>query len=73
MKNWFNTLNDALSSENLIELWPIGTNINYDETVAITSHNTYISVHRDARGMYERPVHYHTQMENGYISHQPSI
>lgn len=61
-RNWFNTLNEALDSENLIDQWPLGTNVNYDETVRlITDDYRLISVYRDSRGMYERPVHYSTK------------
>jgi len=61
-KNWFPTLNDALESEGLVELWPLGTNIQYGETVQLASGGRWISVYRDERGMYERPVHYPTKM-----------
>ncbi len=61
-RNFFNTLNESLQSEGLLELWPLGTNIAYNETVGIigTDGETYISVYRDERGMYERPIHYST-------------
>lgn len=60
--NWFNTLNDALQSENLIDYWPLGLNINYSQTVRIiTDNNILISVYRDERGLYERPIHYSTR------------
>jgi hypothetical protein len=61
-KNWFATLNDALDSEALTGLWPLGVNIAYDETVGLASGGRYISVTRDNAGRYERPVHYATQM-----------
>lgn len=56
--NWFPTLNDALEAEGLVELWPLGTNINYGETRNVVAEGQFISVYRDERGMYERPVHY---------------
>jgi len=71
-QNWFNTLNEALEAENLVEFWPMGSNIQYGETVRhlIDTGETYgkrqvpvyvnISVYRDERGMYERPINYRT-------------
>ena len=59
--NFFNTLNEALASENLVADWKLGLNINYNETVTmISDKNIYISVYRDNRGKYERPIHYST-------------
>lgn len=72
MQNFFKTLNDALEAEGLVELWPIGSNIRYGETVRHivetgevkgkreTPRLKLISVYRDQYGMYERPVHYYT-------------
>lgn len=61
-KNWFDTLNEALESEGLLELWPLGRNIAYGETSALTvEHNgeyRYISVYRSEMGRYERPIAY---------------
>lgn len=67
---WFNTLNEALEAENLVELWPLGVNINYGQTVQLANNGTYISVYRDERGMYERPIHYDSKAEN-YIRVTP--
>lgn len=63
-RNWFDTLNEALESEGLLESWdcckpPIG----YGETVSWTWDNGskyghQISIYRDEQGRYERPVHY---------------
>lgn len=63
-RNFFNTLNEALDSENLVELWPLGTNIDYNQNVSVVGNDdeTFISVYRDERGMYERPIHYATLM-----------
>ena len=61
-QNWFETLNAALESENLVDLWPCGLNINYGQTVrhcAETKNNIrLISVTRETDGRYERPVFY---------------
>ena len=65
-KNWFATLNDALDSEALLDLWPLGLNINYDTTQGLASGGRYISVSRDNTGRYERPIHYVTQMADTY-------
>lgn len=60
-QNWFNTLNESLASEGLIEQWPLGTNIQYGETKRIITDNfIHISVFRNEQGRYERPVHYST-------------
>lgn len=61
---WFDTLNDALESEGLVEAWPLGKNINYGETADHVHEGTYISVYRDENGRYERPIHYATKREN---------
>jgi len=60
-QNWFDTLNQSLESENLIDLWPFGLNIGYGETARFTTDcNRLISVYRETDGRYERPVHYST-------------
>lgn len=62
-QNWFNTLNEALNSEGLIEDYPFGLNIGYGETVNYTFDNGtkyghYVTIFRNSDGRYERPVHY---------------
>ena len=57
-KNWFETLNQSLESENLIEHWPLGLNISYGETVRTVVSGRLISITRETDGRYERPVHY---------------
>lgn len=61
MNNWFQTLGDALDAEGLWEHWD-GTSIQYNETarktVVIDGRYHTISIYRNERGMYERPVHY---------------
>jgi len=59
---YFKTLNDALEAEGLVQDWPLGLNIQYGHTESTVSNGKYISVYRDERGMYERPIHYKTQM-----------
>jgi hypothetical protein len=58
MKNYFDTLNQALESEGLVDQWTTGTNINYGETVQVNTGERLISVYRNSNGRYERPVHY---------------
>ena len=67
-QNWFNTLNEALESECLTETWDSITmgGIGYGESVRYTydngtKHGHFITICRDERGMYERPVHYARQ------------
>lgn len=62
MKNYFETLNEALDSENLTTLWPVGTYMNYGQTLGFAKNGKWVSVYRDEQGRYERPVHYATQM-----------
>lgn len=63
-KNWFNTLNEALEAEGLIESWDCTwPGIQYGQNVSYTwqdgtKHGRFISIFRDNNGMYERPVHY---------------
>lgn len=64
MQNWFNTLNEALESENLLDAWdcffaPIG----YGQTFGWTwedgtKYGHYVTIYRSDDGRYERPVHY---------------
>jgi hypothetical protein len=58
MNNYFDTLNQALESEGLVDQWITGTNINYGETVQVNTGERLISVYRNNNGRYERPVHY---------------
>lgn len=62
--NYFNTLNESLESEGLLELTPLITGgIQRGETYQFTIDDGtrwghFVSIYRDERGMYERPVHY---------------
>ena len=61
-QNWFLTLNEALESEDLVNLWPFGLNIGYGETARFTTDcGRLISIFRETDGLYERPVHYKTR------------
>ncbi len=64
-RNFFNTLNEALDSESLVELWPLGSNIQYGETTRHIVQSEpgvvlLISVYRNEVGQYERPIYYRT-------------
>jgi hypothetical protein len=65
-QNWFETLNAALDSEALTEMWPLGVNVPYNTTVGLAAGGRWISVTRDCAGRYERPVHYVTKMADTY-------
>jgi hypothetical protein len=61
--NWFDTLNEALAAENLLESFPFGANIGYGENFRYdinddTKNGRHVSIFRNSNGRYERPVHY---------------
>lgn len=64
MQNLFNTLSEALASENLSDTWQEHFSpIVYGETRSYThddgsKYGRFISITRFENGMYERPVHY---------------
>ena len=66
MQNWFTTLNSALESEGLVDLWPLGLNVSYGQTVSFASSGKWISIYRETDGRYERPIHYATKMEDTF-------
>ena len=63
-QNWFPTLNAALEAEGLLESWNmVWSPIRREETRSWTwedgtRYGHFVSVYRDERGMYERPIHY---------------
>ena len=63
-RNYFPTLNEALDAEGLLSAWDcINPPMQYGETRTWTwddgsKYGHLISVYRDERGHYERPVHY---------------
>lgn len=70
MKNYFDTLNDALDSEGLIECWPVTASVPYGATVALAIAGKWISIYRDGvTGLYERPIHYSTRMADTGLIH----
>lgn len=64
MQCYFDTLNAALVSEGLLDAWPMTASLamTYGATVGLAHNGRWISVYRDAKGRYERPVHYATLM-----------
>lgn len=70
MQNYFDTLNAALDSENLIDSWPIAASVPYGATVGFANAGRWISIYRDGvTGLYERPVHYPTLMPDTGVIH----
>jgi hypothetical protein len=58
-QSYFETLNAALESENLVDKWKLGLNISYGQTVRMISEDGHlISIYRSDTGRYERPVWY---------------
>ena len=59
MKNKFDSLNEALDSEGLLDTLDLITDpIDYDSTWRYFYQDIVIVVHRDEKGRYERPIHY---------------
>lgn len=61
--NWFDTLNQALDSEGLIESWNFNGGIGYGEAFSYiyqdgSKYGRFISIYRNELGRYERPVTY---------------
>lgn len=61
---YFDTLNEALESENLLESWQVqfrplqyGQTFSYDWDDG-TKYGRRVSIYRHENGRYERPVHY---------------
>ena len=70
MQNYFDTLNAALDSESLIDVWPITAIVPYGATIGFATAGRWISIYRDGvTGQYERPVHYATLMSDTGIIH----
>jgi len=60
--NRFPTLSAALASEGIEHMWDMRP-IAYGETLSLTfddgtKYGHFVSVTRDERGFYERPIHY---------------
>ena len=65
LQAYFQTLNEALGAEGLIDRWQVGLNIGYNETIQMETQEEnladriLISVYRNNLGCYERPIYYH--------------
>lgn len=60
---YFDTLNESLASENVIDFWPCGSNVAYGETIRHhvedgSKYGRIVSVYRTNEGRYERAVTY---------------
>lgn len=57
---YYNTLNEALAAENetLVELFPLGLNLNYGQTVRFVKDGVFCAVYRNEQGMYEKAISY---------------
>jgi hypothetical protein len=61
-QNRFLTLSEALESEHIAHMWNDAP-IAYEQTLHLTFDDGtrfghFVSVYRDERGLYERPIHY---------------
>ena len=57
-RNWFNTLNEALEAEDLLDALDISfAGISYGENYSWIWNDRHISIYRETDGRYERPVH----------------
>lgn len=61
-QNRFDTLTEALEAEGIAHMWP-NLPLAYGETASVTfqdgtKYGHYVSIYRDERGQYERPIHY---------------
>lgn len=59
------TLNQALEAGNVCtSVWPLGLNLNYNQTVRLVSNGLFVSVCRFANGDYETAISYASQCED---------
>lgn len=62
---WHNTLNEALITGDVaLECWPLGLNLNYNQTARLVHNGLFVSVCRDNRGMYETAISYSSLCED---------
>lgn len=65
MKNWHNTLNQAIEAAGLcVSVWPLGFNLDYNQTARIVSNGLFVSVCRFENGNYETAISYESGCEN---------
>lgn len=63
---FYPTLNQALAAtdERLVELFPVGYNLSYEQTIRFVKDGVFASVYRDERGMYEGALTYESKCED---------
>lgn len=65
--SWHDTLNQAMIAGNVsLDVWPLGLNLNYNQTARLVCNGLFVSVCRDERGMYETAISYTSQCEDFY-------
>lgn len=64
---FFETLNQSLESQGLVDHWDMFTSIGYGETVAVIKNGLFVSIFRETNGRYEEPVFYETKSEDRII------
>lgn len=47
-----------------LAVWPLGLNLNYNQTARLVSNGLFVSVCRDNLGMYETAISYASQCED---------
>ena len=63
-QNWFDTLNQALEAEGLIDEWPLSKSLAYGETFKFdTEDGRHVSIYRSDSGRYERPIVYRLESQ----------
>ena len=63
-QNRFETLNAALESENLVDTFPVGYNIGYNQCMRYAKDGLFVSITRFEDGRYERPLQYKTKADD---------
>lgn len=59
------TLDQALIAGNVsLDVWPMGLNIEYNQTARLVSNGLFISVCRFENGNYETAISYKSECEN---------
>lgn len=63
--NWHDTLNQALEAGNVdLAVWPLGLNLNYNQTARLVCNGLFVSVCRDNKGLYETAISYTSQCDD---------
>ena len=68
MRNWFNTLNEALAAGGVLHKVPMITeHVPYNSQLRIAHDGLFVAVERDSRGMYERAISYKTAIKENFV------